>query len=502
MPIKDKILANTVAKNTMPLKISENKEDIFTKSVGEIVKEGCGNNLGKTLARITTNPHPDLMYGSAILVSTVINRNDDVFLPSETWNARNTPVNTPYNDQHIAQDIIGHIIASRVLARDGSVYDGVEPPDYFDIEVDFVAYKEIFPELISEIAEGALKGSKFVSMEATMKDFDYCLVSSVGELKVVKRNEHTAFLTKYLRIYGGPGLYNGERICRVLRDFRFNGMGNVDTPANPDSCYTSIDNIDAKECEVIESISKEFLYVTKGKIMTIETLEQAKALIETLTTEKTDLEARIAALETAAKTSSDELTSTKASLTVANDTVTAEKTKAELAEKKIGELSEQITAKEAELKSVKEELSKATSEIEKARAAEKLAARLAKLKEVGVDISDAEASKIGSMSDETFASIVEFSEAIAKKMKDKNKEDNKDNKDNKDDKSKAELEAEEKEKAEAAAKAELEKAEQDKQGDVTATAGDVPNDAEKLKSVASELVSVVRVNRKTRKIKN
>ena len=43
-------------------------------------------------------------------------------------------------------------------------------------------------------------------MECFFKGFDYGLLNSeTGEYKVLARNEETAFLTKYLRAYGGDG---------------------------------------------------------------------------------------------------------------------------------------------------------------------------------------------------------------------------------------------------------------------------------------------------------
>ncbi len=73
-----------------------------------------------------------------------------------------------------------------------------------------------------------------------MQNFDYGLAGNDGSVKIVSRNKATAFLTKFLKAYGGDGVYQGYKVGRVLRNFRFVGMANVDKPANPKSEYTKI----------------------------------------------------------------------------------------------------------------------------------------------------------------------------------------------------------------------------------------------------------------------
>jgi hypothetical protein len=57
----------------------------------------------------------------------------------------------------------------------------------------------------------------------------------VGETKIVKRNEASAFLTKHLRSYGGDGIYEDYKVGRLLRNLSFSGKGLVSKPANPRS---------------------------------------------------------------------------------------------------------------------------------------------------------------------------------------------------------------------------------------------------------------------------
>ncbi|MFX9552086.1 hypothetical protein ABTO49_21095, partial [Acinetobacter baumannii] len=85
--------------------------------------------------------------------------------------------------------------------------------------------------LLAEIAEGKW----FVSMECLFKGFDYALEAADGTTRVVARNETTAFLSKYLRCYGGSGTHGDSRIGRLMRNIVFSGKGLVRTPANPES---------------------------------------------------------------------------------------------------------------------------------------------------------------------------------------------------------------------------------------------------------------------------
>lgn len=188
---------------------------------------------------------PDLYYMQAILVSTVWNLNDDVFVPEEVWAARKSPEDKPLNIMHAALDIIGHQTANKAVDDDYNVIPDDTPvdmlPNKFHILINSVIYTQLddakkqkeINKLIAEIEQSKW----FVSMEAYFNDFDFALRSE-NEYKIIKRNSATAFLTKYLRSYGGPGVYeDSERyqIGRVLRNIYFSGAGIVEVPANPES---------------------------------------------------------------------------------------------------------------------------------------------------------------------------------------------------------------------------------------------------------------------------
>ena len=180
----------------------------------------------------------------SILVSMAWNKNDDVFTKEQAWPARNSPQDKPFNFMHNQTDIIGHITNSFVVDHSFSQIDDTTHPDVvpdkFHIITAGVIYRvwenpqlqSRMDKIIAEIKEG---NKWYVSMECLFKGFDYGVIKANGESMVIERNEHTSALTKHLRAYGGPGVYNGHKIGRVLRDITFSGKGLVNNPANPDS---------------------------------------------------------------------------------------------------------------------------------------------------------------------------------------------------------------------------------------------------------------------------
>jgi predicted nucleic acid-binding Zn-ribbon protein len=465
------MVSKTNSSLCVPIKLSEEKSDSLINSLTEIQKFGTNTKLSKVLASVTE--HPELMYGSAILVSTVMNRNDDVFLPEEVWPARQTPVNTPFNDDHIAVDIIGHIIAARPLDSNGNeITETNTIPDYFDIEVDWVVYQGIFPSIAKEIAEKAPIGQKFVSMECKFKNFDYALFDK-SEAKIIARNQDTAFLTKYLRAYGGDGHFKDYRIGRVIREITFDGMGAVDVPANPTSEFTKLNDLDfvsnASLSDIVKD-SKVVLYVTKGKIMTIETIEQATTVINELTAK--------AEKAVELQTSVDSLT---------ND-LNAEKLKVTAAEQTVADLKTQIKTLNTELTSVKADLTDKNAQLQKIADDAKIAARLAQLADLGVEITDEQKQKATAMTDEAFASVIEFTKAVTSKPTASIQT-----------QKVTENVTEQVTEATTQATQTLATAEVESTVDVTATAGDgqPESESDKLQKAAAKLIKVVRASRQT-----
>jgi len=136
----------------------------------------------------------DLYYLESVLVSTNWNGNDDVFLADATWAARDTPVDKQFNFMHDENDIIGHIIGSRVIDAEGNSIssDITEAPNSFDIITKAVLYNTwTDPEnrvrmenIIAEIKEDKW----FVYMECSFAGFDYSVIDDLGNQSLVTRD--------------------------------------------------------------------------------------------------------------------------------------------------------------------------------------------------------------------------------------------------------------------------------------------------------------------------
>jgi hypothetical protein len=290
----------------------------------------------------------DLYYVQSILVSSSWNKNDDIFDKAEVWQARHTPEDKPTNLEHDENLIIGHIVSNSPIDENGMPIDdnteASELPDKFHILTGSVIYraftsselKDRSEKLIAEIEDG----TKYVSMECYFKGFDYGIINkSTGQYKILPRDNSTAYLTKYLRAYGGMGEHQDYKIGRVLRNITFSGKGFVDKPANPDSIIFTKDTIN-------ELLDKKNEYLSKSGVI----LDKSNSNVEnTIMTE--NLEKQIS--ELGAKL----------------DTVKgAEALASELKQTNLT-LQAAVKEKEEEMKKMKEETEAAKKEMEKMKAA-------------------------------------------------------------------------------------------------------------------------------------
>ncbi len=221
----------------------------------------------------------DLLYFKATYATCGFNLNDDVFVNEEFWNARHSPTLKPTNWQHKDKDIVGVIYAVEAQYLDGTKIDiekDVVPKDDFELVVYGVIYKYTFETLAQEIENRSKDGKLFVSMEAWFSDFAYALLDENSKsMKVVGRTERTQGLDKYLRVFGGSGQYNGQRIGRVLKGMTFGGMGIVDQPANPRSDGEVI--MENKEMsEPVKTVDAEKLATLESSVASL-TQEKATA---------------------------------------------------------------------------------------------------------------------------------------------------------------------------------------------------------------------------------
>jgi hypothetical protein len=224
-------------------------------------------NIEKTLASVNPDrKNFDLHYLTSLLVSSSWNGNDDCFLASELWLSRLTAKDKPFNVEHICDDIIGHMVGSycindlgKIIAEDTKIED---LPDILHIISAAVIYKEWDKpekkERINKILSELKEDVWYVSVECLFPNFDYALRSNEGNVRLIARNNDTAFLTKHLRAYGGSGVYGSERVARVPRNFILSGKGLVRKPANKNSVIfnklfeISKNNLDSKTSVVYE----------------------------------------------------------------------------------------------------------------------------------------------------------------------------------------------------------------------------------------------------------
>jgi len=335
----------------------------------------------------------DLFYLESVLVSTGWNKNDDVFDPQETFAARTTPEDKPFNFMHDEKDIIGHITGNRVVDFAGnSIAEEQDTPSEFNILTTAVIYKEWsdvdqrqrIQKILAEIEEGKW----FVSMECLFPNFDYALVDKEGGTRVVPREESSAFLTKHLRSYGGSGKYEDYRVGRLLRNLSFSGKGLVSKPANPRSV-------------ILEG--NRFFDESEAQILTISSTKE---------NDMSDLDKQIDDLRT-------ELAEAKTANEVLKEKVVAEQqaefeSKIQVLEATIAEQAEALEAKEAVVAEQAEAIAKAgddmkekMEELRKMKKKEAMDKRKAQLEDLGLETEEAEATlaEFEDADDETFDKV-------------------------------------------------------------------------------------------------
>lgn len=336
--------------------------ELEQKAVAEAINKIC----------LASENDTDLYTTKSILVSTNWNKNDDVFDAKEVWAARNTPSHKPTNIGHDEHKICGHITNVWAIANDGSIIpDNTnidELPFLYHLVNAAVIYKnwtdqeliDRTEKLISEIKEG----KKFVSMEALFTNFDYATYKdNPNELKIIARVEDTAWMTKYLRIYGGSGECEGYKIGRVLRNITFCGKGYVDKPANPNSIIFA--GLIKKEDEDEKDIVLDKVVYNNNK----EIIKGEEMSPEELKVKNDELEAKIKKMESDVEQINKDLAS-------ATETIKAKETEIVSANTKIDELVKANT--------------ELTEQINKVKAAELKTNRMAKLVDGGIDKVEAE----------------------------------------------------------------------------------------------------------------
>lgn len=231
--------------------------------------------------QLPENDQQDLLYMSAILVSTGTNKNGATFMGSELIKARETINLKALDLEHEEDKIIGHIVSSMYFDQDGKVIDSeglysqihekanqenaedfnklISSLDSTEMDVGIVAvvYKDRFPELAEEIQNNEWK----VSMECYYSDFDL----KVGD-KIVKKEalgksligNSTEDLIKHLELVVGGNSLGTHMVSRVLREIKFCGCGIVKNPANERSLI-----LEAAQQSVDKTLDRNNLIIDK-----------------------------------------------------------------------------------------------------------------------------------------------------------------------------------------------------------------------------------------------
>jgi hypothetical protein len=230
------------------------------------------------------NKQPDLLYFSAIFVSSGENLNHAYFLPSELVKAEGTIINKALDVEHKEDQVVGHIYERAFMDKDGNplninelASDDASKIDKRDIHVAIagILYKNRFPNIAEEVASGQWK----VSMEAYYGDFDI----KVGDVIMSKKEaEALGLASEKENVFGklAKVIKNGKEIAvgnlaRVLRGIIFSGCGIVKNPANPPSVI--LETAKSKKLDIGDSVII-FTIDNNNKVTSIDVEDGEKAL--------------------------------------------------------------------------------------------------------------------------------------------------------------------------------------------------------------------------------
>lgn len=243
----EQAIASKIKNNKILCHAKASKLTVGAPEFSQIQKAMAGEQFA--FADINDN---DLYFHQSILVSTNWNANDELFLPEQVWNARQTPNHKPTNFNHNSTKIVGHIVGNYAINDAGELIDDDtavdDLPNKFHILTSAVIYKiwhsdEEYEAQVAELIQDIENDEMYVSMECIFPNFSYALADEDGNIKIISRNKDTAFLSEHLRAYGGTGYYDDFKIGRVPENIRFIGKGYTKNPANKESIVFSKDNI-------------------------------------------------------------------------------------------------------------------------------------------------------------------------------------------------------------------------------------------------------------------
>jgi hypothetical protein len=380
--LTEKVRASASIAYATEILLAPEVKDIQASTIAQSISRLRNSELLKSIA--SNEGQYDLHYLKSVLATTGKNENDDVFDRVETWMARATPEDKPFNLEHDPHQVIGHITGNYAIDDKGQLLaddaDVDSLPAQYHIVTSSVLYKflkcidtkleEQMTQIIAEIKEGKW----YVSMEALFNNFDYAVYASDGKQYVVPRNEESAFLTKHLRAYGGDGIYENHHIARLMRNITFSGKGLVRKPANKKSVifaevapfvasakelgYSIVSDknikekiIMASEVTQVELLQNEIKRLEASmKASSDKNSEYEKQLKEL---DSKQVQARLTALENDVKSRDDKLAALAAQVKTEQDARTSAETKLKEANDKLAVADKQVA--EAKINQIKTE---------------------------------------------------------------------------------------------------------------------------------------------------
>lgn len=359
----------------------------------------------------------DVMPISSIFATNIWNRNDCIFTAGELirsyQSARYKPINWGHKGSETSgNENIGVMIRTSLLQGDIEDLKEFSEEDYDKVDEDSVdgkihirqdgiIWSAYFPSYASLIKKGKKNKSLFVSMECLFSDFAYGIRSSEGgKIQFIERNEDTAYLSKYLRCYKGPGKVsiNGKEMLIGRKPINpvFSGQGIVKNPAN---------NKSGKKLSIIFNENSTYGYNSEdnnysfgvNNDMTVNEVEVLRQQLADMTKKYDEATKRIANLEeSAVKAEVDKL---KAE----NQELEAEKSQLDEKVKKLEEDKKVLETTKAELEELKSKFEAASKELNDIRASEKARTRLSELQAVAGDkFTDNDLDDIKKWDDATF----------------------------------------------------------------------------------------------------
>jgi hypothetical protein len=172
--------------------------------------------------------NPDLLYFAANgAVAGVCNENDDCLDPDTAIEIYKSTKNKFLNVDHKRDIVVGSILRSG-LSRYGSnellTEEEARELPYFNLSVASVMWKAVNKKLAALLFEAGNEesdrfGSVSLSWEIFFKGYDIAIGSPIlKEARIVTDPEEKEKLQKYLKANKGNGVYQGQKVYRVIRN--------------------------------------------------------------------------------------------------------------------------------------------------------------------------------------------------------------------------------------------------------------------------------------------